>query len=81
MPTATITSKGQMVIPKPIREHLDLHPGDLVDFIVKEDGEVIIRPTVEDVREMKGILFRPGRKPVSIKDMNKVIRERGRRMR
>ena len=70
MPTATITSKGQTVIPKPIRVQLGLKPGDTIDFIIQENGDVLIRPSVQDVRKLKGVLHRPGQKPVSVKEMN-----------
>jgi AbrB family looped-hinge helix DNA binding protein len=65
-----------MVLPKPIREHLKVHPGDQLDFIIQQDGKVVVRPAVLDVKRLKGILARPGRKPVSVADMNRAIRER-----
>jgi AbrB family looped-hinge helix DNA binding protein len=58
---ATLTCKGQMVIPKPIRDHLHLHFGDLLDFLVQELGDVSIRLAVEDVKNLKGVLHKPGR--------------------
>ena len=79
MPTATLTSKGQTVIPKPIRDYLKLRPGDKLDFIVQPDGGVLIRPAVEDVRKLKGILHRPGRRAVTIDEMSRVIQQRGSR--
>ena len=79
MPTATLTSKGQTVIPKPIRDYLKLRPGDKLDFIVQPDGGVLIRPAVEDVRKLKGILHRPGRRVVTIDEMSRVIQQRGSR--
>jgi antitoxin PrlF len=80
MPTATMRSKGQTVIPKAIRERLGLRPGDTLDFVVQDDGDFVIRPALEDVRRLKGALRRPGRAPVSVPEMNRVIREhRGRR--
>jgi len=42
--TATITSKGQITIPKAIRDQL---PGRVVEFVVR-DGEILLRP-VESV--------------------------------
>jgi AbrB family looped-hinge helix DNA binding protein len=80
MPSSTISSKGQTVIPKAIRERLGLQPGDAVDFVVQDDGEVVLRPALEDVRRLKGILRRADRAPVTVQEMNHVIREpRGRR--
>jgi AbrB family looped-hinge helix DNA binding protein len=80
MPTATLTSKGQTVIPKAIRDHLGLKPGDSLDFVVQDSGEVLIRPATEDIRRLKGLLHRPGRLPVSVAEMNQAIAKRGRRI-
>jgi antitoxin PrlF len=80
MPVATLTSKGQLVIPKDIREYLHLQPGDRLDFIIRDDGDVVLRPAVTDIRELKGLLSKPGQQPVSITAMQNVIRKRaGRR--
>ncbi len=76
MATATLTSKGQLVIPKDIREYMRLQPGDRLDFIIQDDGDVMIRPVVTDVRELKGVLKIPGRKPVSVSAMKQTVRKR-----
>ena len=78
MPTARLTSKGQLVIPKDIREYMRLQPGDRLDFIIQDDGDVVIRPMVADVRELKGILNVSGRQPVSAATMDEAIRQRAR---
>ena len=78
MPTATITNKGQTVIPKAIREKLGLKPGDTIDFIFQENGDILIRPAAQNVRKLKGMLHRPGQKAVSIEDMNTAIKQRQR---
>jgi AbrB family looped-hinge helix DNA binding protein len=80
MPVATLTSKGQLVIPKAIREYLHLQPGDRLDFIIRDDGDVVLRPVVTDVRELKGLLHKSGRQPVSIMAMQKAIRTRAERI-
>jgi AbrB family looped-hinge helix DNA binding protein len=41
--TATLTSKGQMTVPKEIRELLDLHPGDRVELTPDSEGRVLMR--------------------------------------
>ena len=80
MPTSTMSSKGQTVIPKAIRDRLGLQPGDAVDFVVQEDGDVVLRPALDDVRHLKGLLHRPGRAPVGVQEMDRAIRaRRGRR--
>ena len=79
MPTATLTSKGQLTLPKAIRHLLRLSVGDRVDFVVKDDGSVVLRPATVDVRELKGLLHKKGIKPLSIDEMNAIIRRRGAR--
>jgi antitoxin PrlF len=39
----TITSKGQVTIPKHIRDALKLEPGNAVDFSVNGEGEVVLQ--------------------------------------
>jgi AbrB family looped-hinge helix DNA binding protein len=73
MPTATLTSKGQLTMPKRIRELLKLDTGDVVEFVVLSDGAVQVRAGSVDVRELRGMLRRPGRKAVSLEDMDAVI--------
>ena len=75
MPAAKLTSKGQTTIPKAVRDHLRLRPGDRMEFILEDNGRVILVPAVVDVRELKGIL-QPPKKPVTIEKMKKVIRKR-----
>jgi AbrB family looped-hinge helix DNA binding protein len=41
---SAITVKGQATIPKPIRKHLGLQPGDRVKFFVHPDGSVVLLP-------------------------------------
>ena len=76
MAESTITTKGQCVVPKKIRDYMRLNPGDKIDFVIREDGEVYVRPVILDVRVLKGQLKKPGRKPVSLKEMDKAVRKR-----
>ncbi len=74
---STITSKGQTTIPKEVREKLNLRVGDKINFVVESDGRVYIQPLNVDVEELSGILHKPGRKVVSIGEMNQVIEQCG----
>jgi AbrB family looped-hinge helix DNA binding protein len=40
--TARIGAKGQVVIPKAIRDRADLHPGDYVDIELRDDSVVLV---------------------------------------
>ena len=79
MPTATLTSKGQLTLPKKVREALGLKPGDQVDFVLGAEGEVRLRPGTYDVRELRGLLRRAGRRAVSVEEMQQAIARKGRR--
>ena len=73
MATATVTSKGQLTLPKEVRIALGLGPGDQVNFVRMEDGNYAVLPATHSVKTLKGLLRRPGRKPVSLKEMDKAI--------
>lgn len=73
MPSATITSKGQITIPKEVREELGLRVGDRVAFRVLDDGRVVVEPETIDLRELKGAL-KPKRTGVTLADMEAAIR-------
>lgn len=73
MASATITSKGQITIPARVREILGLEAGDRVDFVQTEPRKFEIIPATGSVRELKGMLYQKGRKPVSIEEMNAAI--------
>ena len=38
----TVTSKGQVTIPKPVRDRLGIVPGSRVQFELAEDGRVVL---------------------------------------
>ena len=76
MNTATLTSKGQITVPKPIRERLNIQPGDRIHFLIEDDGTITFMPVKSDVRELKGILPKP-KQPVSVEAMNAAIAEGG----
>ncbi len=80
MKSATVTSKGQVTIPKAIRDFLKVKSGDLIDFLIDREGKVVVRAGTVHVGELRGILHRPGRKPVSLEEMDEAIaRHHGKR--
>jgi antitoxin PrlF len=66
---STLTVKGQATLPKAVREHLGLKPGDRVKFFINPDGTVVMLPMLP-ASSLRGMLKRPGRKPVSIEEMD-----------
>ena len=73
MAAATITSKGQITIPAQVRAAMGVDAGDRLEFVEVGKGEFNIVPATRSVRELNGMLYRKGRKPVSIEEMNAAI--------
>ena len=72
MARSTLTSKGQITLPKEIREHLQLESGDRVNFEIR-DGTVIVEAETTDIRTLRGIVQRRGG-AVSLKQMEEAVR-------
>lgn len=72
MTAATLTSKGQLTLPKDVRVALGVGPGDRVDFVRMEDGNFAVVPATHSVKKLKGLIPQP-KKPVSLDDMDKAI--------
>ncbi len=68
---SAITAKGQMTLPKPIRDHLGVKPGDRVKFFIRPDGTVVMLPK-RPASELRGIVKSIGR-PVTLEEMDEAI--------
>lgn len=55
MDHGTVTSKGQVTIPKQIREKLGLTAGTELEFVLEEDGTIRIRPTEPPLERLRAI--------------------------
>ena len=73
MTTAVVTSKGQITIPKPVRDGLGVESGDRVEFVELQRGVYKVVAATRDIRDLKGVIPKPV-KPVSVEDMNKAVR-------
>ena len=74
MPTATLTSKGQLTVPLAVRQALGLHAGTKVDFVPVADGFKVV-PLQKPTASLKGRFAGRVAKPVSIQEMNAAIAE------
>lgn len=74
MPRSTVTSKGQITIPKSIRDRLGLATGDTLEFTVDEEGRIVAQPRAAG-SGVTGILrdFAPDR-ALSVEEMNEAMR-------
>ena len=68
---SAITRKGQATIPKAIREHLHLKPGDRVKFFLHPDRSVVLLPKLP-MTALRGMVKHP-RSPVMIEDMDEAV--------
>jgi AbrB family looped-hinge helix DNA binding protein len=73
MPSSTITSKGQVTVPKEIREYLRLKPGDRIDFVKEDSGRISLQAINTDFLSMRGILKSKRKEPLSVEEINEVI--------
>jgi antitoxin PrlF len=69
---SAITVKGQATIPKAIREHLGLKPGDRVKFFVHPDGTVALLPKLP-VATLRGMLKTRRGRPVTTDEMTEAV--------
>ena len=74
MSTTTLTSKGQLTLPKNVRDRLKLQSGDKLEVYLQEDGSILLQPATVDIKELYGLLPKPS-KSVSLEDMDAVIRQ------
>jgi len=82
---ATMTDKGQITIPKDIRDRLGIAAGSKLDFEVQDDGTIRVRVLVRGADNLFGLVHRPGMTPRSIEAMDEgivaAVRTRNRRSR
>ena len=72
VPTSTVTTKGQITLPRDVRKALALDAGDKVDFVAVEGGFKLV-PLRKDVRAVKGRFARRVARPVTINEMDEAI--------
>ncbi|MBE9144521.1 AbrB/MazE/SpoVT family DNA-binding domain-containing protein [Planktothrix mougeotii] len=73
MASTTVTRKGQVTIPKVIRDYLKLDTGSKVEFVIDENGQVKILPLNVSVESLSAIWHRPGMKKATLEDMEAAI--------
>jgi AbrB family looped-hinge helix DNA binding protein len=80
MAASTLTSKGQVTIPKEVRDRMGLTEGDRLEFVFDEQGRLIVRPeTTDPLGRLPGLLkhLAPAQ-PVSIEEMREAVLRRAR---
>jgi AbrB family looped-hinge helix DNA binding protein len=74
MPTATMTSKGQITIPIELRKAMGLNAGDKIDFVEFEKGKFRMLPRTASIRDLKGCITKLDH-VVTIEEMNQAIHD------
>jgi len=69
---SALTSKCQTTVPKEVRDHLRIGPGDRVKWFILPDGKALLLPIVP-ITELRGIL--KAKKHVSVEEMEAGISE------
>ena len=73
--TATVSGKGQVTLPKPLRDRLGIRPGSRLEFAVGEGGVLQVRLLAEGSAGLAGLLARPGQAARSLSDHDAAITE------
>ena len=73
MPTATLTSKGQVTVPLAVRRALGLHAGTKLDFVPVADGFKVVALHKPEASTLKGRFAGRVSKPVSLHAMDEAI--------
>lgn len=77
MIVGTISSKGQVTVPKKIREFLQVGTYDKIVFVPLEDGSVLMTAKRNSARALLGMLkHRALKKPATIEQMDNAIKQR-----
>ena len=76
MASSKLTRKGQATIPVEVRRHLSLGPGDAIEFVLLDNGTVVVRPAYIDVMDLEGALVPRKGKRLTIDQINDVVRRR-----
>jgi antitoxin PrlF len=76
VPRAKLTSKGQVTIPKAIRDQLKLEPGVTLRFSVDPSGRIVVTPLTLGMEDLIGILPKP-RKALTLEEIEEITGEAG----
>lgn len=68
----TLSPKGQVTLPKEMREALNLRPGDQIVYSIV-DGEVVLTPKNVDFNDLAGLLGKPPRGRATLEEIDEAV--------
>jgi len=71
----TVTAKGQVTLRRTVLDHLGVTPGAKVSVSLLENGriELVAAAARDDIKDLRGAMWRPGQRPVSLDEMQQAI--------
>ena len=76
MQQTTLTSKGQITIPKWVRDSLALQAGDKVEFVLTQNNDVLLKPVTKKVDDVFGRLYREDLPAIDIAEMDALLKQK-----
>lgn len=70
---AIVSSKGQVVIPKILREKFGIHAGNELLFKARSDGVIEMKPVGRSIEMFFGRCKQASKTPMSVKEMDEAI--------
>ncbi len=70
---ATVTDKGQVTVPKEIRDRTGIAPGSRLDFELMDDGTLRVRVLKRGASNLFGLMQRPQAESLSVEAMDEGI--------
>jgi antitoxin PrlF len=71
---ATVTSKGQVTLPKEVRRRLRVSEGEKVRFTLESGGRIAVARAEHSIRDLFGILGKP-RRSATLEEMDEAVRQ------
>ncbi len=65
----TMSSKGQVTVPREVRERLGLQAGDKIAWSMLSNGTIVLRPKTKRLADLVGMLTQPGQPGVPVEAM------------
>ena len=70
---ATVTAKGQVTVPRAIREQSGIVPGTRLDFRVEADGTLRVKVLARGAGTLFGLLRKPGEPARTLEEMDEGV--------